>query len=104
MPVYESSMKHFTVAGRWLAIACLALSLMAAVGSRLYFGPGIWLTRLFIYAVVIAAACTLAGLIDARLAAAERRRHHRQGDSLIRLGDQNLFWSSDRDPGDDRVV
>lgn len=104
MPEYESSMKHFTVAGRWLAIACLILSGMAATGSRLYFGPGIWLTRLFIYAVIASAICTLVGLIDARLAAAESRRHHRNGDGLIRLGDQNFFWSSDRDPGDDRVV
>lgn len=100
MPEYESSMKHFSPKDRWTFIGCFVFWLIPTVGSYMTFGGDIWLTRLLTYATVAFGLLVVMSLIDARLKAAERRRHRDAGDALVHLGNQNWFWSSDRDPGE----
>ena len=99
MPEYESSRKHFSPKDRWTFIGCFVFWVIPTVGSYMAFGGDIWLTRLLTYGAVVFGALVVVSFIDARLQAAERRRHMSTGDTLVCLGSQNWFWSSDRDPG-----
>lgn len=99
MPEYESS-THTDKSDRITSYALLLLTLIAMTGCHLYFGGGIWLTRLSEYVVALAAAWAIWEFVKYRRHVAMRRRY----DGYLPLGSKNLFWQSDRDPHDRGVM
>ncbi|HET8689970.1 MAG TPA: hypothetical protein VFL81_00855 [Candidatus Saccharimonadales bacterium] len=101
MPEYESSVKHLSPLERLIGYLAFPIMLiMVWVGGW----PERYLAQVLMLSLLIGAVfCVLVTFWDARREAADKKRHRLAGDELIRIGDNNWFWTSDRDPGDDRV-
>ncbi len=99
MSEYESSM-HLNKSDRTWNYVGLVIATTTLIASVILFGHGRWITWIAECIFVFVLAAALWQLITFRNSVRVARRY----DGYIPLGNKNLFYSSDRDPDDRRLI
>lgn len=99
MTEYQS-VKYPNKENRLMAYAFVVYALISVGIAHYRYGSGVWLTRLSEY--MLAAAVVWAAIEIVRYRYYVRVR--RVSDGHLPLGSKGLFWRSDRDPDDARLI